>query len=169
MTFSARRPCLAGSNVLSHKQAHPAQQHKKGTGTLTFAAASPFTLASRLGLTRPFLECHRQSFNAPSVSKRPLSTYRWPQRRPSVLDWLDSCVQDAVRQLDQAPFVQLVYSQRSQPLETHHAPRTATGPSEVSLLFTCCSVSLYKTCEQLTLCIGMMHMPCQQLHAVDSD
>jgi hypothetical protein len=42
-------------------------------------------------------------------------------------------VQDAVRQLDSAPFVQLVYSGRAKVLETHHVPRTATGPSEVSL------------------------------------
>lgn len=71
--------------------------------------------------------------NATVLTRQPLSTYSWPRRRSSVLEWLDSCVKDAVRQLDSAPFVQLVYSERAKLLETHHVPRTATGPSEVSL------------------------------------
>lgn len=42
-------------------------------------------------------------------------------------------MQDAVRQLDQAPFVQLVYAERAERIETHHVPRTATGAAEVSV------------------------------------
>lgn len=70
--------------------------------------------------------CH-----AAILTKQPLSTYRWPRRRPTVWEWLDSCVQDAVRQLDQAPFVQLVYAERAERIETHHVPRTATGAAEL--------------------------------------
>ncbi|KAL3148865.1 hypothetical protein ABBQ32_001738 [Trebouxia sp. C0010 RCD-2024] len=72
------------------------------------------------------LVCH-----AATLTKQPLSTYRWPRRRPTVWEWLDSCVQDAVRQLDQAPFVQLVYAERAERIETHHVPRTATGAAEL--------------------------------------
>ena len=75
--------------------------------------------------------CSQFICHATALTQQPLSTYRWPRRRPSVLEWLDSCVQDAVRQLDHAPFVQLVYSERAHSLETHRVPRTATGPSEV--------------------------------------
>ena len=41
-------------------------------------------------------------------------------------------MQDAVRQLDHAPFVQLVYAERAERIETHHVPRTASGAAEVS-------------------------------------
>lgn len=82
--------------------------------------------------------CSRHSFsrgrlrcNAATLTRQPLSIYNWPRRRSQALEWLDSCVQDAVRQLDSAPFVQLVYSGRAKVLETHHVPRTATGPSEL--------------------------------------
>lgn len=84
----------------------------------------PQTLSCRN--TRARLTC-----NSAALAQQPLSTYRWPQRRASVLEWLDSCVQDAVRQLDQAPFVQLVYSERAKSLETHCFPRVANEASEL--------------------------------------
>ena len=37
-----------------------------------------------------------------------LSRYNWPAQRPPVLDWLEACVHEAVKYLDEAPFLQLV-------------------------------------------------------------
>ena len=108
------------------------------------------TLSSQAQQVRPDLYAHNNSFSSNIVAdvlslrrsvtcsssststKQPLSVYKWPQRRTTVLDWLDQCVQDAVRQLDRAPFVQLMYSERADPLETHHVSRTETGPADVS-------------------------------------
>lgn len=97
------------------------------------------------------------------LTKQPLSVYKWPQRRPAVLEWLDQCVQDTVKQLDRAPFVQLMYSERADPLETHHVSRTETGLSDVRSLCTCCAAVL---CEVFcTLVIVNPDVSCLVVHS----
>ena len=42
-----------------------------------------------------------------NLAAQPLSTYSLPLRQPRLVSWLEACVKDAVRNLEQAPFVQL--------------------------------------------------------------
>ncbi|KAK9819793.1 hypothetical protein WJX72_002450 [[Myrmecia] bisecta] len=105
--------CLLGECSTSGRQLLTAPR----AGLLRRAAAG------RPGCCRPG---HRQlagSFRAPttcSVATHELSTYKFPSRKPEVHQWLESCIQDAVKHLDQAPFLQMVYPDRPfKQLERH--------------------------------------------------
>ena len=55
-----------------------------------------------------------------NLSRTPLSTYSLPLRQPKLVAWLEACMRDAVRNLEQAPFVQLYLpGQRSDVIKRH--------------------------------------------------
>lgn len=61
-----------------------------------------------------------------SLPPLPLSTYSSPHR-PTVTQWLEGCVKEAVRNLDEAPFLQLyVAGENGQPDRTERHTITPT-------------------------------------------
>lgn len=138
-SLDRRDESLATSLATASRKASRGRYYRANFSSLLLGRAVSWWARQTYGIFCSKLSCH-----ATTLTQQPLSTYRWPRRRPSVLEWLDSCVQDAVRQLDHAPFVQLVYSESAHLLETHQVPRTATGSSEVSFILSCAG--------QLSLC-----------------
>ena len=69
-----------------------------------------------------------------------LATYELPvrtQAAPTVPEWLVSCIGDAVKHLDQAPFLQLLLPGRPKRLERHRVTHAVVQAPQVSL--TLCS------------------------------
>ena len=72
-----------------------------------------------------------------------LATYNLPLRTPAaptVPEWLVSCIGDAAKHLDQAPFLQLLLPGRPKRLERHRVTHAVVQAPQVSpslVEFTC--------------------------------
>ena len=67
-----------------------------------------------------------------------LATYNLPLRTPTaptVPEWLVSCIGDAAKHLDQAPFLQLLLPGRPKWLERHRVTHAVVQAPQVSLTF----------------------------------
>lgn len=88
--------------------------------------------------------CRLSSCQAATASRQPLATYKWPEARPDVLQWMEHAIQHAVQRLDKAPFLELVYHSR----HDTHCSIYPVDESVVDSPQVCCSV--HRALLQLT-------------------
>lgn len=85
------------------------------------------------------LECRAavaERADTSQIPSQPLSTYS-SRHRPQVLDWLETCIRDAVKNLDEAPFLQLFIAGeqgRAERSERHNVTSTVVQTPQVSAL-----------------------------------
>ena len=62
---------------------------------------------------------YRSSVACEAAATAQLATYAFPQQAPPVFHWFESCVEEIVKNLDKAPFLQLVFPDRKASFERH--------------------------------------------------
>ncbi|KAK9842402.1 hypothetical protein WJX84_007421 [Apatococcus fuscideae] len=106
-----RAPCPSGASRSSDSC------WQSNTFRKTFATATP-------GIAPQTARSNPESTNNRSVScgvaaTAGLATYAFPPQTPRVFHWFEDCIEQIVKHLDEAPFLQLVYPDRKSAFERH--------------------------------------------------
>ena len=118
------RTCRSVRHFRQHHQVLPVQLITRSTKRARLAAGTLAIVepSAALGMLSRALMCSlvsRSSVACEAAATAQLATYAFPPQAPPVFHWFESCVEEIVKNLDKAPFLQLVFPDRKHSFERH--------------------------------------------------
>lgn len=80
----------------------------------------------------PKFLCAVRSVSCGVAATAGLATYAFPPQTPRVFHWFEDCIEQIVKHLDEAPFLQLVYPDRKSAFERHQVNASIVAVPQVS-------------------------------------
>lgn len=74
---------------------------------------------------------YRSPLACEAAATAQLATYAFPPQAPPVFHWFESCVKEIVKNLDKAPFLQLVFPDRKASFERHQVNASVIAVPQV--------------------------------------
>ncbi|KAK9838771.1 hypothetical protein WJX74_003047 [Apatococcus lobatus] len=114
LSLPARAPPAGAQRVLEVPR-----QHVPFRVSLPAAAPSCATRPAQPICEDATASCSRSPIACEAAATAQLATYAFPPQAPPVFHWFESCVEEIVKNLDKAPFLQLVFPDRKASFERH--------------------------------------------------